>query len=187
MVTASSLLSAFQRRLHEIVDFNIRCYEPLALKSFAAPLTPSDGAPASPTSDSSSSSSIGNSPVELSARLDAITVGSIWLEAFSRVNPYDRTVGTGRTKFTPDALTVVSGQELEERGPQSSMVTEELHDDPEGLFRNDRVADRRVARGEVRRADGNGDQDLDNDDVGGDDDDIAEPLLSRLPLRRKIE
>jgi hypothetical protein len=54
------------------------------------------------------------------------------------VDPLVRTVGTGRNKFSAEALSAVSTTELEAMELRSSMVTAELHDDPD-LFVNNRI------------------------------------------------
>jgi len=137
LLAAASLHEAFQTRVHEIVDYSIRCYEPLAVSSFALgeePAAPKAGAGAGAEAEAEEAASAGgghSAKARTNARLDALTVGSIWLEAYSRVDAGDRTTGTGRTKFSAsEALVSLSSGELEGLPLRSSMVTAELHDNP---------------------------------------------------------
>lgn len=126
-IDAKGLLSTLQRRRDEFVDFSISVYEPLSKYSFA------------PATASGVSGIIGDDQeLQNKARLDALSLGSIWLEIYSRHDKNERTMGTGLNKFGTDAFMMISNEDLADMSPRSSAVTAELHDDPD-LFRNNRI------------------------------------------------
>jgi len=182
LLAAASLHEAFQTRVHEIVDYSIRCYEPLAVSSFALgeePAAPKAGAGGGGGAEEEAEEAAGgghSAKARTNARLDALTVGSIWLEAYSRVDAGDRTTGTGRTKFSAsEALVSLSNGELEGLPLRSSMVTAELHDNP-ALCLNTQMGGGGAGRG---REEGPTPVQREREDEVADD--VAEPVV----LRRK--
>lgn len=66
---------------------------------------------------------------------ETLTLGSLWLDAYSTLNPSDFTDGAGGTKFTPEAFVVIS-QEQVQLPIRSSPIATHLHDNP-SFFRKE--------------------------------------------------
>jgi len=183
---ASTLLALLQRRSAEVVDFSIRAYESLGgVEGFLLPSS------ASASGAEAAEAATAAAEARSKARLDALTVGAVWLEAFSRAEYQDRTEGTGRTKYSPeDALTRVTAADLEGAPSRVSLVTAELHDDPD-LFRNERIGyGRRAAREgrdkqQQQQGGGEGEGGEGGEGEGGESEedwDVTESLLSKKGL-----
>jgi hypothetical protein len=115
---AMQLHSLLHPRMHEVLDYCFRVYESMGSEFALAPA----------------------SDIENRCAQEAVSMGSLWVDAFTAVEQHLLTDGVGDTKANEEEAFVVVPEEAMENPVRPSAVADYLHDDP-NFWRNKRLAD----------------------------------------------